>query len=151
MKKFLLLFLFAAFVVLSCNKDSYGPIPTISFEGYSIPSIDSNTQSFEAMFRVKDGDGDIDSSIFYKIHYFIPNPLAETQGEKHMPDIGQNYGKSVNAQVRLRLDQIDFKRWIEHTGDRPDSMWLEVFIQDRAGHISDTIKTKRIPIFKSRL
>ncbi|RAJ83570.1 hypothetical protein CLV59_103538 [Chitinophaga dinghuensis] len=152
MKKFLLLFLFAAFVVLSCNKDNYGPIPTISFESWSLPSIDSNTAVVNAFFRVKDGDGDIDSAIFYRIHYFIANPATDTArfGMKHMAGIGENTGKSVNAQVKLPLEKIDFVRWIEHTEDRPDSMWMEVFIQDRAGNISDTITTKKIPIFKKR-
>ncbi|SHL69240.1 hypothetical protein SAMN05444266_104424 [Chitinophaga jiangningensis] len=146
MKKFLFLFLVVA-LAASCGKDSYGPVPILSFEGYSVPSIDSNTTTFEAIFRVKDGDGDIDSSIFYTIHYYIPSTLEE-QANARMPNIGQNTGKSVNAQVKVTLEAIDFVRWVEHTGTRPDSLWMEVFVQDRAGHISDTIQTTKIPIYK---
>ncbi|WP_291913628.1 hypothetical protein [Chitinophaga sp. CB10] len=148
MKKFLFLFLVIA-LAAACKKDSYGPVPILTFEGYTVPAVDSNTNSFEAIFRVKDGDGDIDSSIFYTIHYHIPSTL-EVQDNKKMPDIGQNAGKSVNAQVRVTLQKIDFQRWVEHTGTRPDSLWMEVFVQDRAGNISDTIKTTKIPIYKQQ-
>ncbi|MBV7532207.1 hypothetical protein [Chitinophaga sp. sic0106] len=146
MKKFLFLLLVVA-MAGACNKDSYGPVPILSFEGYSVPSIDSTTTSFEAIFRVKDGDGDIDSSIFYTIHYHIPSTLEE-QANAPMPNIGQNTGKSVSAQVKVTLEAIDFVRWVEHTGTRPDSLWMEVFIQDRAGNISDTIQTTKIPLYK---
>ncbi|MFB6454669.1 hypothetical protein ACE38W_05300 [Chitinophaga sp. Hz27] len=150
MKKFLFLFLFAA-MVYACNKDSYGPKPILTFEGFSIPSIDSNTTAMEVFFRVKDGDGDIDSSIYWTKHFTIPNPNGGSpNGVNKMPGIGENTGKSVNAQVRLQLQAIDFGGWAEHTGTRPDSLWFTAYVIDRAGNSSDTITTGKIPIYKSQ-
>ncbi|NIG53788.1 hypothetical protein [Chitinophaga sp. Cy-1792] len=148
MKKFLFLFLFAA-MAYACNKDNYGPKPILTFEGYSIPSIDSNTAQLQVFFRVKDGDGDIDSSIYWTKHFYItPNPVPGEVRSK-MPEIGENFGKSVNAQVSLVLNgSMDFGGWVEHTNPRPDSIWFTAYVIDAAGNSSDTITTKRIPIFK---
>ncbi|RFS25070.1 hypothetical protein DVR12_07755 [Chitinophaga silvatica] len=150
MKKLLLSFLLLG-SLFACKKDKVGTKPVISFLRFGLPSVDSTTSQLDVVFRVKDGDGDIENSINWKINYEQPLPDPVDKFEVwQMPGIGANKGNSVNAEVTMRMQSIDFKGWVEDRGARPDSLWLTVFVLDNAGNSSDTINTPKIVIYKKR-
>jgi hypothetical protein len=152
MKKLLLLLFLSSGVLLACKKDKTGTKPEISFLRYSLPDVDSATERLDVVLRVKDGDGDIENSINWRLHYILPTvpPIADNFTEFKMPDIGANRGNSVNAEVTMRLRSNDFHLWLEDKGVNPDSLWFDVFVLDNAGNSSDTILTPKISIIKSR-
>lgn len=152
MKKLLLLLFLSSGVLLACKKDKTGTKPEVSFLRYSLPYLDSTTERLSVVLKVKDGDGDIENSLNWKIHFLQPpdNPV-DNFTEFKMPNIGANKGNSVNAEVSMNLATIDFRLWKEDKGAHPDSLWFEVFILDNAGNSSDTVFTPRIGIQKKRL
>ncbi|PSL46576.1 hypothetical protein CLV51_103557 [Chitinophaga niastensis] len=151
MKKILFLSLVAG-LLYACKKDNIGTKPILTFSRYSQPSLDSGTQQFDVVFNVRDGDGDIENVIAWKIHYIQtpPTPPADTFTYSTMPNIGQNKGNSVKAEVSINMQTISFNLWNPDKGAKPDSLWYTAFILDNAGHSSDTIVTPKIPIFKSK-
>ena len=152
MKKILLLFLLAG-LLYACKKDSVGTKPVITFASYSAPFVDSTSQQLAVTFKVQDGDGDIENKIAWKLHYILPPvpPLTDSFTYSRMPNIGQNNGSSVNAEVVIPMQTFDFRLWLEDKGVSPDSLWYTAFILDNAGNSSDTITTPKLPIFKSKL
>jgi hypothetical protein len=150
MKKLLLLFLLFG-SLYACKKDKIGTKPEISFLRYGTPAVDSTSERLDVVVRVKDGDGDIENSINWKIHYLQtpPTPPADDFTPWQMPGIGANKGNSVNAEVTMLMISSDFRLWNEDKGAAPDSLWYTVFILDNAGNSSDTIETPKLPIYKS--
>lgn len=151
MKKLLLSFLVLG-SLFACKKDKVGSKPVISFLRYGAPSLDSSSSELDVVFKVKDGDGDIENSINWRIHFQQAKtpPIDTNYTAWNMPNIGANKGNSVNAEVTMRMISSDFYLWNEDKGARPDSMWLSVYIIDNAGHVSDTVNTPTLPIFKRR-
>lgn len=149
MKKILFLFLLTGFM-FACKKDNVGTKPIITFLSYSPATVDSSTQELYPTFKVQDGDGDIENYIAWKIHFLQTPDIPPTDSftRFRMPNIGQNNGNSVNAEVSVRMIGTDFRLWKEDGGVAPDSLWYTVFILDNAGHSSDTITTARIGIIK---
>ncbi|WP_143310129.1 hypothetical protein [Chitinophaga vietnamensis] len=147
MKKFLILILLTG-LFYACKKDNYGSKPILTFKGYSTSALTTATTNLDIILNVKDGDGDIEDTIAWERHYYIPPATVPVFQVWKMPNIGQHEGHSVDAEVSLHLGTSDFRGWVEGTGTRPDSIWFRVFIVDKAGHHSDTIITPKLPIIK---
>lgn len=141
MKKILFLFLVAG-LLYACKKDKIGSKPILSFKGYSVDSVTSTTQAMDVIMNVRDGDGDIEDSLWIAVRYkSLPN--ADTLYKiKQMGSIGANKGNSVNADVYIHLQSQEFKL---QQGFPNDSIHFVIFIKDNAGNFSDTVGTAKIP------
>ncbi|WP_217606100.1 hypothetical protein [Chitinophaga sp. GbtcB8] len=151
MKKILLLSTVVCLIFMACSKDGgSGTKPTITFKSYSIPFIvDSLVDQFDATFQVTDGDGDIQNKFNFRIILDSdPSTLEDSVFEpRQMPEIGAHKGSKVDAEVIYTLLASDFKFYDPNT--KPDSMRMQVFIVDDAGHSSDTITTPKLAILKN--
>jgi hypothetical protein len=149
MKKMLLLSVIIC-LAYACKKDSMNSKPQISFKAYSIPFIDTTTQSFNIDFDVSDADGDIEDSIH--LLNFVdskPAPLDDEWVARKMPVIGANKGNNVKAIVSVRYESTDFNFGVNEFAT-PDSFHMKAFIVDAAGNHSDTITTPKIPWYKKK-
>jgi hypothetical protein len=144
MKKVIILSLFSLVAVTACKKDdSVGTTPVITFKSYSSsPVVAAN--GMDMTFEVKDGDGDIENSLNFAAIY--DTDLVDTAFQaRPMPGLDNNKGRNLTAEVVLHLLGTDFPQ----VGTNPvakDSVHFLVYIQDDAGHISDTIATPKIQV-----
>jgi hypothetical protein len=138
----------------ACNKASSGTtdkVPSIFFTGLSIDSLQaSSEQTLNINFNFSDGDGDLGnkaSSGNFDIYtrdlrndsmtnYFFPQAL---------PSVIEA-GKGISGTCTLTIDAA----FIALSPNRPlrDTMRLEVYIKDRAGHESNRIITPNIYLSK---
>lgn len=141
MKKILFLFLVAG-VFYACKKDKIGSKPILTFKGYTANSVTSNLDKMDVIMNVRDGDGDIEDSLWLAVRYkSLPN--ADTLYLiRSMGQIGANKGNSVNADVYITLKGETLRL---HQAAVNDSIHFVIFIRDNAGNISDTVSTPKIP------
>ncbi|MBC9930081.1 hypothetical protein [Chitinophaga qingshengii] len=142
MKKFLYLLL-AVGVCYACKKDKTGTKPLVYFKSYQPDSITPTTELFTLTMRVEDGDGDIEDSIYYAILKDSEIQLSKDtiwDGAK-MPNIGQNRGNSVKADVSIPFESIKFAAGYNWAPN--DSAHYLIVIRDNAGNKSDTVATPK--------
>jgi hypothetical protein len=143
MKKILFLSLVAGLFFYACKKDNIGSRPIISFKSYSVDSVTPAVNDMVVFLNVQDGDGDIEDTLMIA-------PIIDSHGTdtawltKKMPSIGANKGNSVKAEIQIALKNEEIK-FGNYAPIRHDSIHFEVYIQDNAGHISDTVYTPKIP------
>lgn len=149
MKKILFLIL-AAGLIYACKKDKIGTKPLLSFKSYSEDSITPTTKTFVLTMRVEDGDGDIEDSI--AVAMFKDSQQATSHDTIwtffKMPNIGQNRGNKVKADVIMPFQEIDFAAAYNPAPN--DSAHYIVFLRDNAGNFSDTIPTPKFPFRRNR-
>ncbi|MFY0254519.1 hypothetical protein ACDQ55_11245 [Chitinophaga sp. 30R24] len=140
MKKILFLFLVAG-LFYACKKESIGAKPFISFKQYSTDSVAPETEAMEIVLNIKDGNGDIEDSIWVA-SFFERGDYDSTYYPKKMPSIGANKGSKVTGEVSVLLSGTDLKF---HQSGVNDSIHFKIFVRDNAGNYSDTIVTPKIP------
>ncbi|NLR57312.1 hypothetical protein HGH93_04335 [Chitinophaga polysaccharea] len=142
MKKILFLFLVAG-LLYACKKDKIGSKPILTFKGYTVDSVTSNLDKMTVIMNVRDGDGDIEDTLWIATRYRNSGTSDTLYSVKQMGSIGANKGNSVNADVYINLLPTEFK--ISHPFVADDSIHFVVFIKDNAGNFSDTVGTRGIP------
>lgn len=153
-KSIVALALFSLIGSSACNKASTGPVdkvPSIFFTGLSTDSLQaSSEQTLNINFNFSDGDGDLGNKtssgnfdIYTRdvrndsmINYFFPQAL---------PSVIEA-GKGVSGSCALTINAA----FIALSPNRPlrDTMRLEVYIKDRAGHESNRFTTPDIYLRK---
>jgi hypothetical protein len=142
MKKILFLSLMALTVITACKKDSLGTKPVITFKSYSSGKIIANN-GLDITFQVKDGDGDIQSTLNFAALY--DTDLTDTLfTSRPMPNLDSHAGTSLTADVILHLGGIDFIPTTDNL--TKDSVQFLVYIIDDKSNHSDTIATPKVAI-----
>jgi hypothetical protein len=143
---FILLILFG----LSCNKKSSFPIePKITYNSMSTQILKAGSSNGGTVISiyVEDGDGDIGSgtgNLYFKDSRdgstikmtipTIPTEYSPDKGIKGMIEVGY-----LAALLTLRPDTNHLES---------DTLRWEIYLQDQAGHVSNTVVTDDLILFK---
>ncbi len=141
----------AIIFMISCSdEDTYPITPEISFKSLEIFKNTSQNDSVVLTFSFTDGDGDLGSQIydtlsrdvyvkFYElrngVYVLFPDPFgAFNYRMPYLEPRGNN--KSLKGDVRINVDyNILYPN---------DTVKYELYIKDRAGHISNSIQSTSI-------
>jgi hypothetical protein len=126
--------------VISCGKSKNFPsTPDLTFKGIS-PSEVRASDSVQIVCGFRDAEGDIQDSIFYKAsnnNVFAPYAIPNFPAQRNMEG---------NIILVLERD-LDFSTPVG--GAAADTLSFDVYLKDRAGHISDTVRTTKVVVFGS--
>ncbi len=126
-------------LAVSCGKNGHFPSsPDLKFR--SVYQTDSNSVVINCSFR--DRQGDIQDSIYFKVfnlttpdnstEYFAPYPVPNFPAQQNM-----------EGDIILILTPTDVHIG-SGLGGGADSVFFDLYLKDRAGHISDTVRTDTI-------
>jgi hypothetical protein len=143
MKKMLFLSLLALTAITACKKDSLGTKPVITFKSYSSSPINASN-GVNITFQLKDGDGDVQNTLSFAIVADATPEDTNTYTTRRMPDLEQNNGISLTADMILRMQSIDLAN--PNPNILKDSIYFRVYIVDNKSNHSDTIFTPKVEI-----
>ncbi len=162
MKSFTNILLLVGFclTIFSCvPSPDFSDVPEITFVGLSETSLVQNSLNSDSLFvrfSFTDGDGDIGFSAeeFRQNIFIIDNRTGEQYDAFKAPEIPeQGSSRGIEGEITLRLFTTcclfpDNIPPCESPRDFPtDTLTLDIFIEDRAGNMSNTITTSPIVLF----
>lgn len=146
MRKYLLYIgvMLGFFMMLSCGKNgTYPSTPYLKYEQiYPIDTV-LFSEKVQITCTFKDAEGDIKGGnhLFYKgVNITRPASILDTFSSyrKDIPAFVQN--KNVEGEIIVFLNPgSDF-----HANTGYDSLCFELYLKDKAGHFSDTVRTDTI-------
>ncbi|HOZ51523.1 MAG TPA: hypothetical protein PLU17_06670 [Chitinophagaceae bacterium] len=146
-KIFLICFLLIAF---SCNrKPSFSVIPKITYKSISSNLIKagSSEQATRISLIVEDGDGDIG---YETENLFFKDSRDSSIIKMRIPVIPSEYAPNKGVKGTITVDYL--AAWLTLRPDTNhiefDTLRWEIYMQDKAGNISNTIVTEDIYLFK---
>ncbi|WP_295116839.1 hypothetical protein [uncultured Chitinophaga sp.] len=149
MKKLYVLTAVLAIGLMACKKDdAKGDKPQVTFKEFSLAEIPANYQGVMLItLDVKDGDGDIENALYIQTKWTTPS-TERPYDIRDMPGIGAYKGTSLTAQVQVVLDN-NFLQPNSESNLEPDSLYYNIYIEDNAGNISDTVSTPKIRVYRN--
>ncbi|GAA4312124.1 hypothetical protein [Compostibacter hankyongensis] len=139
MKHRILPALLGGLLLTSCGKDKNFPsTPQITFKSISPLEYHGKTDQLSIVVGVKDAEGDLGDSVFYRQHI---SSDTLPWGSLLMP---QGFPKQENLEGNIILQLQSQLITLPTNPGVPDTGYFDVFVRDRAGHISDTIQTDKI-------
>ncbi|HLR36977.1 MAG TPA: hypothetical protein VK084_02945 [Chitinophagaceae bacterium] len=132
------------FMMLSCGKDStYPSTPYLKYDQiYPVDTVLAS-ERVQITCTFKDAEGDIKGKnhLFYK-GINITRPAS-------IPDTFSSYGKDIPVFVQSKDVKGELVVFLKPTMDFPanagyDSLCFELYLKDKAGHFSDTVRTDTI-------
>ena len=143
MKKMLFLSLLALTVITACKKDSLGTKPVLTFKSYSSAPISANS-GVAMTFRIKDLDGDVQNTLSFAAVYNTRPEDSSLYTTRLMPDLENNNGVSLDADLILRMESIDLAN--SNPNILKDSVYFRVYVVDNKDNHSDTVFTPKVEI-----
>ena len=140
-------------MIAACSKDKYNTIPTLTFKSVNATQFNLG-DDLQFKFEVTDKEGDVNSSSQ------SDPPLYDTMWiEKNSytcKDDGYSLIKSLVPDFQARKDlKAEFIVTLNYFSDisnnctgRDDSSYFRFWIHDRAGHVSDTVRSPDIKLLK---
>lgn len=124
-------------LVASCGKHSnFSSSPSLTFKSV-VPGDVAAFDSMQIVCSFTDKEGDIQDSIYYK----SSNGLTEDFAGYAIPDFPSQH--NLEGDIILQLyPGLDFPA--PAGGAAADTIYISVFIKDKAGHSSDTVQTTPI-------
>lgn len=126
-------------ITISCGKKgSFPSTPDLKFQ--SIYQTDSNSIVINCTFR--DREGDIQDSIYFQV-YNLTTPGNSTGlfAPYSVPDFPAQQNMEGNIMLILTPTDVHIGSGL---GGGADSVYFDLYLKDRAGHISDTVRTDTI-------
>ena len=150
MKKIFLLFLLAS-VMASCHKDPVETTPHLTFKEWNTNVIGQNG-TLRVTLDFTDKEGDLQSLYVVRQRMNVRGPDRKVL-PYDIPDFnGQNQGEiqvtlDYNYDLTLGLDAIHI------AGSNPpaneaDTLQLKFYVQDKAGHVSDSTSPKQVIVIR---
>lgn len=139
MKRFGLLPILVVMVMLvgSCGKNgNFSSTPSLTFKSIAPDDVTSG-DSLQIVCSFTDKEGDIQDSIYYR----SSNGLTPDFVGYPIPDFPAQHNLQGNIILQL-YPGLDFPA--PPGGGEADTVYVNVFIKDKAGHSSDTVQTTPI-------
>ena len=142
-----LLFLFVFFLCCSCKKDKieFDAIPSIEVTAITPGSVAEYTEAVTITIKYKDGDGDLgENTSGIKNCFVTDNRIGITSSfriQQLAPD-----GASIPITGTCTLDIGG--QGITDTPLTSQNVSFNIYIVDRAGHVSNTVSTPTIVIHR---
>ncbi len=148
MKKIILLSAIA-FGFFGCKKDDpTGTKPILTFKSVTMEDVPVEVEQIEFYFDLQDGDGDTEGELYFTDIY----RLDSTQYDFiQMPDLESHSGTKLKAELTLIMGEfgntrIRLRGNTNNPATNPDTSQLKVFVVDKAGNSSDTLRLPKVAI-----
>lgn len=131
-------------LIASCSKNgSFPTSPDLTFKTIT-PQEVHNGDSIQVVCSFRDKEGDLQDSIFYR-----PNSLLNNAGDSGVFGDYQipNFPTHRNLEGDIILVLYGGLDYQVPIGGASDTLYFDIFIKDRAGHSSDTVKTTPVVVF----
>ncbi len=127
----------------SCGKESSFPsTPDLKYKGISPKSL-STAETVAITCSFRDKEGDIQNTMWFKVYNLtIPDNSTPVFAKYDVPQFPEQ--KNMEGDITLILKPTQDFSVGTPEGGGADSVYFELFLKDRAGHISDTIRTDTI-------
>lgn len=137
--------------MISCSKSNDFPTrPYLEYESIYVPSgrdlNTSDTVAITCTFKDKEGDLQGKGRLFYRaVNLTTTTNTTEFEDYRHpMPDFPEQ-NKVEGELIVILSPDFDFSVGAA-LGGGADSIYFELFLKDKAGHFSDTVRTDTVRI-----
>lgn len=166
----LILILFITGFNACVDEPTYPDIPNIDFESITKTIVNQRTESLEITLQIEDGDGDIGTKDILPgncdgcistgptscvndpaFSLFLIDPRDNCVKEFKLPYIEpEGQTNAISGSISVLVGNFSCKDpnnpVLYPTSIPYDTLYYDVFIKDRAGHFSDTVRTPFIII-----
>lgn len=149
MKKIILLSAIA-FGFFGCKKEGEaGKKPVLTFKSVTMEDIPTDVQEIQYTFDLQDGDGDTEGEFFVTDIYRQDSTKYDYM---LMPGLEAHSGIKLKAELILIVSDVNQSNFLRLRGNNPnpvtnpDTSQLKVYIVDKAGNASDTLRLPKVAI-----
>ncbi|RPD40007.1 hypothetical protein [Chitinophaga barathri] len=149
MKKIILLSAIA-FGFFACKKEGdSGKRPILTFKSVTMEDIPTDVNEIHYLFDLQDGDGDTEGEFFVTDIYRQDSTKYDYM---LMPGLESHSGTKLKAELTLIVSDVNQSNFLRLRGNNPnpvtnpDTSQLKVYIVDKAGNVSDTLRLPKVAI-----
>lgn len=141
-------------VLVACNKDKYQTKPQISIKSVGADVVPVNS-GLNIVLSFTDKEGDISDSLYIKkirLNKTVVATLRDSLKYK-IPDFPDYSKGEINLQLDYQNNLISAINPPPIQGSnpskpQPDTLLFQIWIHDKAGHVSDTVTSKQVVILR---
>ncbi len=140
-------------IIVGCSKDGeFDTRPALELKDVSATEIPLNGL-YRMTFELRDKEGDISDTIYVqKVSYTCTGGVANFIAPYEMPEITEVKDFKADVEVRFSSNQtVDgylYSGPATGCGVRDDSCYFRFWLKDKAGNVSDTVKSPDIVLYK---
>lgn len=140
-------------IMIACSKDNYNTVPTLTFKSVNGTQFNLG-ENISFKFEVTDKEGDVNSAsqsnppLFDTIWIEKNSYTCKADGYSLIPGVVPDFQGRRDLKAEFTITLNYFSDISNNCTLRDDSSYFRFWIHDRAGHVSDTVRSPDIKLLK---